>query len=78
LTGARGNSGVIFAQFLYGMSLEISNKKRITISEFAESLKKSVRYIYEAVANLVEGTILTVIKDWAEYIYKEKTQRKGF
>ena len=72
LTGARGNSGVIFAQFLYGMSLEISNKKRVTIAEFAESVKKSVRYIYEAVANPVEGTILTVIKDWAEYIYKEK------
>jgi hypothetical protein len=31
-----------------------------------------VRYIYEAVANPVEGTMLTVIKDWANYIYENR------
>ena len=40
LIGARGNSGVIFAQFLHGVSRETSNKNAITLAEFAESIKK--------------------------------------
>jgi len=72
LVNARGNSGIIFAQFLYGMSTETGNFKTITIKQFAESIKNSVRYIYEAVANPVEGTMLTVIKDWANYIYENR------
>jgi DegV family protein with EDD domain len=78
LVNARGNSGIIFAQFLYGMSAETGNFKTITINQFAESIKKSVRYIYEAVANPVEGTMLTVIKDWANYIYDNRNRIKDF
>ena len=48
LIGARGNSGVLFAQLLYGLSLETSSKSIITLEEFAESLKKSVPYMYDA------------------------------
>ena len=72
LVNARGNSGIIFAQFLYGMSTETGNFKTITIKQFAESIKNAIRYIYEAVANPVEGTMLTVIKDWANYIYDNR------
>jgi uncharacterized protein len=72
LINARGNSGIIFAQFLYGMSTETGNYKTITIKQFAESIKNAIRYIYEAVANPVEGTMLTVIKDWANYIYDNR------
>jgi hypothetical protein len=78
LVNARGNSGIIFAQFLYGMSCETGNFKTITISQFAESIKNSVRYIYEAVANPVEGTMLTVIKDWANYIYENRHRITDF
>ncbi len=78
LVNARGNSGIIFAQFLYGMSTETGNFKTITISQFAESIKNSVRYIYEAVANPVEGTMLTVIKDWANYIYDNRNRITDF
>ena len=72
LIGARGNSGVIFAQFLYGLSRETINKPVITISEFAESVKKAIPYIYEAIADPVEGTILTVIRDWSDYLVSKK------
>ncbi len=72
LVGARGNSGIIFAQFLYGFSNEIEASESLTIQSFAESVKKAVAYAYDAIANPVEGTILTVIKDWAEYIYALK------
>ena len=72
LIGARGNSGIIFAQFLYGFSNEIKPDQALDIRNFAESMKKAVAYAYEAIANPVEGTILTVIKDWAEYMYAFK------
>jgi len=69
LMNARGNSGIIFAQFFYGLSNEIGDLRKITMQEFAGSVQRSVRYIYEAVSNPVEGTMLTVIKEWAEFIY---------
>jgi DegV family protein with EDD domain len=67
---ARGNSGIIFAQFFYGLSIETGDLMFVTLKQFAESIKRSVKYVYEAVANPVEGTMLTVIKEWAEYIYE--------
>ncbi len=70
LINARGNSGIIFAQFFYGLSVETGDFKAVTLKQFAESVQRSVRYVYEAVSNPVEGTMLTVIKVWAEYIYK--------
>jgi DegV family protein with EDD domain len=78
LVNARGNSGIIFAQFLHGMSTETGNFKTITLKQFAESIKSSVRYIYEAVSNPVEGTMLTVIKDWANYIYDNRNRITDF
>ena len=74
LVNARGNSGIIFAQFLYGMSTETGNFKTINIASLPKALKIQSRYIYEAVANPVEGTMLTVIKDWANYIYENRLQ----
>ncbi len=72
LNGARGNSGVIFAQFLYGMSKEAGTAENLSIQNFAEIIKRSVKYIYEALAEPVEGTMLTVIREWADYIYSQK------
>ena len=78
LVNARGNSGIIFAQFLYGMSMETGNYKTINIAQFAESIKNSIRYIYEAIANPVEGTMLTVIREWADYIYDNRHRFTDF
>ncbi len=68
LVNARGNSGIIFAQFLYGLSRETDSSATVNLRQFAESVQRAVRYVYEAVANPVEGTMLTVIKEWAEYL----------
>src|SRR4030043_2293371 len=46
LLGARGNSGIIFAQFFYGLSNETGQYKSVTMKQFAESIQKSVRYVY--------------------------------
>jgi len=72
LIGARGNSGVIFAQFLYGLSNETKNKHVITLQEFADSVKNSIPYIYGAIANPIEGTMLTVIRDWSNFLSSKK------
>lgn len=72
LIGARGNSGVIFAQFLYGLSNETENRDNITLHEFVESVKRSIPYIYEATLNPVEGTMLTVIREWSDYLSSKK------
>lgn len=74
LIGARGNSGVIFAQFLYGLSCETKNKAEINITEFAESVCRSIPYIYGAISNPVEGTMLTVIKEWSEFLDAKKEE----
>ncbi|MEI7489879.1 MAG: DegV family protein [Bacteroidota bacterium] len=78
LSGARGNSGIIFAQFLYGFSNELSSAQTLDIKSFAESMKKAVAYAYDAIANPVEGTILTVIKEWAEHLDKIKDRIDDF
>jgi hypothetical protein len=65
LFGARGNSGVIFAQFVNGLRFASQGKEKVTIEEFAEMVNKSVEYTYSSLENPVEGTMLTVIKDWA-------------
>ena len=78
LTGARGNSGIIFAQFLYGVSLEAGDDDYLSIESFASVLKRSVNYVYEAIAEPVEGTMLTVIREWADFIYHQKNNIDDF
>lgn len=78
LTGARGNSGIIFAQFIYGFSNEIQKHETVSVETFAEIVKKAVTYAYEAIANPVEGTMITVIREWAEFIYILKDTIQDF
>lgn len=78
ISGARGNSGIIFAQFLYGFSNELKERGTMDVKAFAESMKKAVTYAYDAIANPVEGTILTVIKEWADHIYDLKDMIDDF
>lgn len=78
LTGARGNSGIIFAQFLYGFSTELQKHEILSVDSFAESIRKAVTYAYEAIANPIEGTMITVIREWAEFIYILKDSIKDF
>lgn len=78
LTGARGNSGIIFAQFIYGFSNELQKHELISVETFAESIRQAVTYAYEAIANPVEGTMITVIREWAEFVYILKDTIKDF
>ncbi|MFO7636443.1 MAG: DegV family protein [Clostridia bacterium] len=65
LENAYGNSGIIFAQYFNGFSIETGERHKLSIREFAEIAEKASRYAYEAVANPKEGTILTIMREWA-------------
>lgn len=68
LVGARGNSGIIFAQFVNGLYMEMESDKDLDVAAFSNSASKAVIYAYEAISEPVEGTIITVMKDWADSV----------
>ncbi|HUV06187.1 MAG TPA: DegV family protein [Spirochaetia bacterium] len=68
LFGARGNSGIIFAQFLYGLSDSIGEAGTLTIEMFGKATREAAAKAYSAIHKPVEGTMLTVIKDWSEAV----------
>lgn len=78
LVGARGNSGIIFAQFLYGFSAEFKNEETIDVERFSAAIKRGVAYSYDAISNPVEGTMISVIREWAEDIQKLKNKISDF
>ncbi|MBN2558436.1 MAG: DegV family EDD domain-containing protein, partial [Clostridia bacterium] len=78
LGGARGNSGIIFAQYMSGVSAEVENDSMISLENFATAHKNSVRYAYEAINNPVEGTMLTVIREWAHSLFDFHKKARDF
>lgn len=74
LLGARGNSGVILSQFFAGVCESLSSKQEATAAEFAEAYISGVERSYAAVATPVEGTILTVFRESAEYARENITE----
>ncbi|WFF73826.1 DegV family protein [Proteiniclasticum sp. QWL-01] len=78
LTGARGNSGIIMAQYINGIYLGIQNEDQVSMSSFAESVTNAVPHAYHAIQTPVEGTIITVIREWAETVYRLKDSAHDF
>lgn len=78
LVGARGNSGLIFAQFLYGLSQEVREESRLTSGHFAEVVRRAVLHARRAILTPVEGTMLTILHDWAEALYAERLKKTDF
>ena len=66
--GARGNSGAILAQFFCGFSEGLPDAPRVTTSGFGGAVVKAAESAYAAIARPVEGTILTVLRDWARHV----------
>jgi len=78
LSGARGNSGLIFAQFLYGINEETKDKKKVSTQAFGEAVKKAIHHAYKSIVSPVEGTMITVMKDWAEAVYLQRIKKTDF
>ena len=61
ILGGRGNSGVIFSQFLKGLADSLSSCDECSGADLSRALKAASVASYQAVSNPVEGTMLTVI-----------------
>lgn len=74
LMGARGNSGVILSQFFRGVYVgmkEITSNE-LSTNDFIKCLISGYEVAYKAVMDPVEGTILTVVREAALQVEKEK------
>ncbi|GAB2487446.1 DegV family protein [Alkalibacterium psychrotolerans] len=78
IIGARGNSGLIFAQYFQGFSEGITSETEITIENFASAIKAGMEYAYRAVEHPVEGTMLTTMTVFYESLSKELGSHEAF
>lgn len=67
LRNARGNSGVILSQIIRGFSKVLEAKETINITDIKDALVSAKVTAYRAVMKPTEGTILTVIRETAEF-----------
>ncbi len=64
--GARGNSGAILAQFLYGVAEHARSQPELDAATLAASVRHGAAAARAALAHPVEGTILSVINAFAD------------
>ncbi|MDP3448198.1 MAG: DegV family protein [Eubacteriales bacterium] len=78
IESARGNSGIIFASFVNGIALECQPAEAVDVREFSSIAYRAVKHLYEAVDHPVEGTLMSVIRDWASFLENNKDRFSGF
>ncbi|MBQ7912653.1 MAG: DAK2 domain-containing protein [Clostridia bacterium] len=67
LLNARGNSGVILSQLFYGLGKGLAGLGKADLPQLISALKNGVKCAYGAVAEPVEGTMLTVAREAVDY-----------
>lgn len=77
LMGARGNSGVITSQIFRGLFQGVEGMEEVTGFQLANAFVQGSRVAYKAVMRPVEGTILTVIREAADYTYSYATSMEN-
>ena len=77
LLGARGNSGLILAQFFKGLSEALDGESKLAGVQFARSIRIAATKSYGVVPNPVEGTMLTVYRECAEVGENSSDQNKS-
>jgi hypothetical protein len=64
--GARGNSGMMLAHFLLGVSDALGDRESATAGDIAKAVRHGVEKLYAALDEPREGTILTVAREVAD------------
>ena len=67
LLNARGNSGVILSQLFAGLASGVVGLDTVGVHDFGCALTAGVKQAYASVVKPVEGTMLTVAREAAEY-----------
>ena len=78
LTGARGNSGAILAQFFQGLAEATRGKVRLSTEAFAKAAVKAAEQARKAISHPQEGTIITVMKEWANHLAEHAPHTPDF
>ncbi|WP_027722277.1 DegV family protein [Maridesulfovibrio zosterae] len=78
LDGAKGNSGAILAQFLCGFAEGVKDLPRLSPAEFASAASLAAKRSCEAISNPKDGTIISVISDWASHLHTHGHTYKDF
>lgn len=78
LQGARGNSGIIFAQYLSGLSNNLADEPTISMERFVHVVKQAALSARNTISTPVEGTIITVMHAWAEALDKLQKSAEDF
>lgn len=76
--GAQGNSGVILAQFFQGLAESTKGKIQLSTRTFAAAAIDAVNQARRSISAPREGTIITVMKDWADYLSECAHQTQDF
>lgn len=84
IAGSRGNSGIIFSEYLNGVYEGVRELETADVSQFHQAVLNGIKKAYDAIFNPVEGTILTVfrkafhikghVNDFSDYFALAKVQ----
>lgn len=75
LTAAQGNTGIIYTGFLVGFFPVIAKETSVDVEKLGEAFEKGYERARDSIQNPKEGTILDVIKAFAEEV-KEKAKKE--
>lgn len=78
LLGARGNSGVILSKIFAGIAGGLDGASEADVPLFGEALEKGIDASYGAVANPVEGTMLSVNRDAVKFANAKISEQTTF
>lgn len=68
VTNAKGNSGSILALYLRGFEKAMVAYSELTLSTLADALGSAYLYVHRSMNNPQEGTIITLMRVWSEYL----------
>ncbi len=74
LDGARGNSGAILAQFFLGLCDRLGHLRDLTPDDFADGVHGGAAYARDSLSEPREGTILTVLTDFAHEVQSVRSE----
>ncbi|MGD9941222.1 MAG: DegV family protein, partial [Clostridia bacterium] len=77
LVSARGNSGVIFAQFVSGLSEAVATAE-IKTHDFAAAVLHAYGRAKAAISDPRDGTMLSIIEDWASSLARRVHDSASF
>jgi len=74
LSGSRGNSGLIFSQYLYGLTKTFSTGGNT--KNYQLRFQSAVQYAYDAISNPVEGTMITLMKRLSQLLSEQMDTKR--